>query len=99
MKQRVEKGFKCVPLDTKPELNWDASSVWEAFWRLNHTRQYKDSGYPMGIQLTEIKAYCDIFGIDEPEEFIDLLQILDREFIALSVKKSQGDKGTSGNTG
>lgn len=53
----------------------------------------------MGIQLTEIKAYCDIFGIDEPEEFIDLLQILDREFIALSVKKSQGDKGTSGNTG
>jgi len=54
--------------------------VWDAFWRLHKTR---DSGLngPAGIKLTEMEAYLRIFKGFKPEEFIDMIAVMDDKFL------------------
>lgn len=64
----------------KPELPLYLSEVWRAFWILNSSRQSGFSIQP--IQLSEIKAYFDIYGkVEDIDAFIEYIKHLDILFM------------------
>jgi len=80
-------------LDDKPELYEDLYGDWKAFWRLSGSRQI---GMGLGsIQMSEILAYMEIFGIHntrERELLLTRIQILDRTFLKHHSKKDKKKK-------
>jgi len=48
------------------------------------------------IPMTSIKAYCDLFGIedeDERDEFVNFIRVLDEEYLTLQAQKPAEDAG------
>lgn len=62
--------------------------VWDAFFALSRLRTVGFSS-PNPIQLSEIKAYIELYDIVEVDidEFVNLLTRLDGEFLAYMTRK------------
>ena len=74
-----------------PVIFRDIEWVWEGFSILSGSRQMSQVG-PQSLVLSEILAYLDYGGItdpDEREEFIFLVQSLDRRFMADAIAKTK----------
>lgn len=72
-----------LALKNKPELDQFEQPFFEAFTILGNSRNWTMAG-PSHIPLTEIKAYCDFYGItdiDERFEFVKIIQRLDSEYL------------------
>jgi len=50
-----------------------AQPFWDAFWVLHGSRGASMGG-PMPIPLTEMLAWCDLRGIEDSEDRMELLQ-------------------------
>ncbi len=70
-------------LQDKPEYFEDLSYIVDAFNILSCSRADSFSYIP----LTEIKAYCDLYGIDDVEEFVFLLRKMDHAFVDENVNQ------------
>lgn len=65
----------------RPILFYSLRSVWESFWVLHNTRTVGFNGVNP-ISLQEIKAYIDLFSIEDISVFIEYICVLDREFLS-----------------
>lgn len=82
----IERGvdLATVPLFNKPPIYRDLEWIWEGYTILSMSRQMGMSG-PQPLALSEILHYLAYRGTrdeDEREEFLHLVQHLDRIFIA-----------------
>jgi hypothetical protein len=69
-----------------PELLHWVGPFMEAFNVLSAGRGYGTHGEPQAIGLPAIAAYLDIYGIadaDDRADLVELVQELDREFLAI----------------
>jgi hypothetical protein len=85
--------FPILQLTDRPKLFRDATWVWEGFTTLSGSRQMGYAG-PQPLNLSEMLSYLDFRGIrdsDEREEFIHLVQALDRRFVAEMLAKSKSN--------
>ena len=94
--QAEAEGERVKPLENKPELYSDLKLDFDAFNILSTSRPV---GFSYGaIPISEILAYCNMFGIDDYEErkeFIKRIKILDRAYLNFHNKKSkQANKKT-----
>lgn len=83
--------FPILQVDQRPTLFRDVEWVWEGFSSLSGSRQM---GYAstQPIPVSEMLAYLNFRGIedsDDREEFIFLVQRLDRQVIAEQIAKSK----------
>ncbi len=70
-----------------PDLDDDNVEYLIAFHRLSPSRQI---GFAVGaIPVTEIRAYCDLFGIEEVETFFCLIRALDSAYVECMAKKGK----------
>ena len=70
-----------------PDLWADNAEYLIAFLRLSPSRQV---GFSVGaIPVSEIRAYCDLFGVDDVETFFQLIRALDSAWLDHSAKKSK----------
>lgn len=91
-----EEGRNVPSLDNRPELDLGLLQYWEAFHVLSPSRQM---GMAVGfIPLEEMRAYLDIFGIEEAEErrrLVQYIQTLDQVFVEHQHKKSKEESPTT----
>lgn len=81
-------------MESEPELYEDVEWVWRVFGRLNHSRQAGMGHQP--ILVSEVLAYCELFGIDSMEKREDLLfliQELDQEYLKFHVIRRNAKSG------
>lgn len=62
-------------LQDRPALMPELSHYLEVFWELSNSRQHGMNG-PQPISLTEIWAYCQMFGWDTIEERTQLVHFI-----------------------
>jgi hypothetical protein len=75
-------GAHVPEFDEKPQLYEDLQFDYAAFFELSGSRQIGMQSGP--IPISEMKAYCDLFGIDgfaERKLFLRRMQILDRVYL------------------
>lgn len=83
--------FPILRDEQRPIIFRDVQWVWEGFTTLSGSRQM-GYGAAQPLQLTEILSYLDYRGIrdsDEREEFVHLVQALDRRYVAEHIARSQ----------
>jgi hypothetical protein len=71
-------------LNSQPELFPDLLWIWEGFMFLTSSRQFGMAS-PQPILISEIVAYCELMGINDPderEEFLHHVQKMDLVFQA-----------------
>lgn len=83
--------FPILRQEDRPSVFRDVEWVWEGFAFLSGSRPM---GYasPQPLAVADMLAYLDYRGItdpDEREEFLFLVQSLDRRFIADAIAKSK----------
>lgn len=72
-------------LQNKPELSQFEQPLFEAFTILGNSRNWTMAG-PSHIPVSEIKAYCDLYGITDLNEifdFVKIIQRLDSEYLKM----------------
>ncbi|OGO14144.1 MAG: hypothetical protein A2Y53_05655 [Chloroflexi bacterium RBG_16_47_49] len=90
LEKRYREGRSCKPLESRPERVYDdIYYVWEAFWILHKSRNYAPDGSPLGIFLTEIKAWIDIFEIENTSFFVSTISRLDSIYRESTRKKQK----------
>lgn len=72
-----------------PEMFPGLHHVWEGFQTLNNVRQYSYGGMPQPLQLTEVEAYVRLFPVHNVRKFVELIYVLDREYIVIMAKKTK----------
>lgn len=96
MREQIEErgedpeNYPVLAANAKPTIFDDLIWVWEGFGVLSSSRQMGMNG-PQPLILSEIIFYLDYIGIDsrdEREEFLHLVQFLDRVYIAWHIAKS-----------
>lgn len=79
-----------------PQINVVTLPFLEAFNRMNVSRPIS-FGTPMPIPLSEIGAYLGIYGWNDPEELVEVIQEADGEYLKSVRKKmkeeAERDKG------
>ena len=80
MERRFDLGKKCTPLEERPSLYGDLASIWKAFWQLNATRSHGMGG-SQPLQLTEMKAYLELFPDFDAKDFIEIMILMDSIFL------------------
>ena len=96
LQRRKAKGRPVPALDRQPTLCFGAEEVWGIFNVLSRTRM--SSGYgPQPIQLRELLACCDLFGVQstaERRDLVRLIQALDAAYLEHEIKrlKAQSSK-------
>lgn len=71
----------------QPDLYEMLNGVWDAFTKLDRSRQIGFNG-PQPIQLAEIVAYTVLNPVEDTDEFVNYVQIMDNEFL-LDFKERQ----------
>ena len=64
----------------------DIEDVWLGFWRLNRSRQSGFGPCPLGVM--DIKAWMDLYEIDDKVEFYELILVMDREWMKWANKQT-----------
>lgn len=70
----------------KPELYLDLTEYFDAFWVLCRGRLSSDLGVGT-LSLTEIKAYCELFEVDDVRTFVKYITAMDDAYIAKKAGK------------
>lgn len=89
LEKRRAEGKPTPALDRRPELFSDLEPVWEAFTVLSPSRNV---GFSAGaIPLSEIKAYCEMFGVEggARQELLYLVRVLDDEYLKITNEKNK----------
>lgn len=68
-----------MALQNQPELWAENQEYYEAFFRLSSTRQSGMNG-AFAISISEIKAYVELFEIDDVHMFFNAITACDSEF-------------------
>lgn len=88
--EQVEKGGGTTPLRDMPKLRDGDHKLYSAFRRLSASRSYSD-GFPQAIVISEASGYArDLLGYktrDKIGQFLDMVQILDSEFLSFKTTK------------
>lgn len=82
-------GQKVPALENRPELSRWTAPYFEAFLTLTDSRSIGFGGAG-AIPLSEIKAYCDLYQIDDVDEIdrlITMIKALDSEFLSWASEK------------
>jgi hypothetical protein len=72
----------------RPILDEFSAFYINAFWDLSGTRQTGFSG-GMKITIAEMQAYCDMFEIDEREQFFYNIRAADEVFLKWANKENK----------
>lgn len=64
------------PLNTAPILEDHQETYLVAFKVLHSSRHMTDMGSPLAIPLSELKAYCDLYEVDDLQDRHDLVKII-----------------------
>lgn len=76
MEDIAASGTHVKALDREPEIAPRCVFPWQAFLTLNAARQV---GMEVNsITLSDILAYCELIGIDDPDEREELLTVVQR---------------------
>lgn len=67
-------------LATRPELTWDIAPFVQAFSVLSPSH-LTINGLVQPLPLSELEAYARMFGVDDIEEFIVVMQAADRTYL------------------
>jgi len=86
------QGYFVPALENKPTLPLYLIEYISAFEILNDRRSHSGFG-PLPIQLSEIKAYLDIFSTDDVERFIRHVSSLDNKWLEIALKREDEDGG------
>jgi len=80
--ERIEERTGETPqaLIDRPRVFTENQEFIEAFFTLNAARIEKNP-----IPVSEIKAYMELFGADDPAKMIRRIQIMDRAFLEISM--------------
>ncbi|MBE7157648.1 MAG: hypothetical protein INR62_04300 [Rhodospirillales bacterium] len=84
--------------DDKPtDIQIDTAALWQHFNRLSAARGSGNgfSGVPSQLLLSEIRALYEFEGLGRswmPREFIDAMQLCDREFLKCRKEQAEWDK-------
>jgi len=81
-------------LRNRPTLDGRLGFYFRAFNRCSASRTWNEGG-PAAISLVEVQAYCQLFGIDDPElreAVLDHVQALDEVFRAHRAKAASAAK-------
>lgn len=94
--EQIEEQTGITPqaLRSEPELYEDVEWVWRVFGHLNHSRQAGMGREP--ILISEVLAYCQLFGIDcteKREALLFLIQELDQEYLKSHVIRRNATSG------
>ena len=84
---RVERktGRPDPRLDKMPDINDEVGWIWKGFWKLHQTR---GGGFgPQPLQYSDIKAFCDLFNIEDRQLFTMYITELDLVYISWANKK------------
>ncbi|WP_182086954.1 hypothetical protein [Aureimonas sp. ME7] len=81
-------------LASQPDIGPLEEFIWSMFWSLHAGRQIGMSGY-QAIPVVEVMAYCALAGITDASErmlLLRLMQVMDREMLAVLAKKADKDR-------
>lgn len=98
MKDLADEGDETKAWRERPEVPWPLHTTMSAFWLLSASRPVGLSGVAP-IPLTEVKAYCDLFGIsdlDDIAEFVSLVREMDTAYIDENSKKTKSSDSGKG---
>ena len=84
-------------LTTQPDLHLTLHWVWEAYIRLDRSRQFGFNG-PQPISLSEIEAYCRLNHIEDRSDLTQYIQIMDGAYIDHARKKTEQESKKRGRT-
>lgn len=85
-----DQGIDPPALLNRPECSTWIGSYVNAYQRLSRTRRVTMEGDWLPIQLSEVKAFIDIFpGIYDIETFVDIITLTDMETLSSRSKKAQ----------
>lgn len=77
-----------VPIDSEPELSFWLHNYISAFSILSSSRP--SSGFGISpIPLSEIKSYCDLYSIDDLDEFVKYIKSMDNVFLKFHSEKNK----------
>lgn len=77
-----------VPLDYEPELSFWLHRYIGAFSILSSSRP--SSGFGISpIPLSEIKAYCELYKVDDVLEFVRYIKHMDNTYVKFQSEKSK----------
>lgn len=82
-------GQRVTALENRPSLTPWIAGYYEAFMVLGDSRPVYMGGLGP-IQLTEIAAYCGLYGITDPDEvddFLYMIRALDTEYLTLLAER------------
>lgn len=74
-------------LRDRPEPFDDLAPVLEAFALLSAVRPVATGPVPAAIPLSEIQAYCGLFGVGDVEEFVRLIRAMDDAVLARAAER------------
>ena len=78
---QVERQTGKRPIELEgPEFPRKMSHIWSVFSALSSTRPMGFSG-PLPITYTDIKNYCDLYGIELEPRDLDAIKRLDNTFL------------------
>jgi hypothetical protein len=81
----------------QPDLHVTMHWVWEAYARLDKSRQFGFNG-PQPISLSEIEAYCRLNDIEDRSDLIQYIQLMDSAYIDHAREKAKADEKKRGRT-
>jgi hypothetical protein len=84
-----KQGMKIAALDDRPSLDLPQSYYFGVFVELSRSRGSGMNG-PLPIPLSEIKAYCELYGIDCIEDrgrIAKFVGTLDEQYLESAYKK------------
>lgn len=87
LERRFSQGKPCKPLEERPSFYSDLRPVWNAFWTLHKARGYNATGIPCAILLSEIKAWIELFGVENRKELIRGIYVLDQEYLDIMIQR------------
>ena len=97
--EELEAKFGITPkaLLTRPELHQLGGQLYDGFNSLSSSRGYGMGG-PLAITIEAVFAYCQMFGIDTPDDrltFLRTVQRLDAAYLAAVAERADNPTATA----
>jgi hypothetical protein len=104
LEKRYGEGKPAKPIDERPEISTYGHELWRAFWSIRHSIPSPALGGVNGMMYSEVLAWLNIYRPffatnDDRKDFVDLLYLLDREYMTLMQDKIKSSDKKSINNG
>lgn len=98
LEKRAAEGKSAKPIEERPDLDEWETYIWQCFWKIRHGVPSSGFGGINGISYSDLDAWVRVenpafLSMNDRLATIDVLFLLDKEYMAISYKK-QSAKGT-----